>query len=68
MVGGAKEGWLDFDKEYPLFSRKHERPEDCSSGDDLALKRIINVPKRGLGNKTTDTLLEIARILILLFA
>ena len=37
MVGGAKEGWLDFDKEYGLFSGKYDRPEDCSSGDDLAL-------------------------------
>ena len=29
--------------------------------DDLAFKRIINVPKRGIGNKTIDTLLEHAR-------
>lgn len=31
------------------------------SKDDLAFKRIINVPKRGIGNKTIDTLLEHAR-------
>ena len=37
MVGGCKEGWLDFDKEYPLFTRKYKRPEDCSQGDELAL-------------------------------
>ena len=37
MVGGAKEGWLDFDKEYKLFSGKFERPQDCSSGDETAL-------------------------------
>ena len=37
MVGGAKEGWLDFDKEYTLFSTKYARPEDCSQGDDAAL-------------------------------
>ena len=37
MVGGAKEGWLDFDKEYGLFSGKFERPKDCSQGDELAL-------------------------------
>ena len=37
MVGGAKEGWLDFDKEYALFSGKFERPEDCSQGDEAAL-------------------------------
>ena len=37
MVGGAKEGWLDFDKEYTLFSGKYERTEDTSSGDEAAL-------------------------------
>ena len=37
MVGGAKEGWLDFDKEYSLFSGKYERPQDCSCGDEAAL-------------------------------
>ena len=37
MVGGAKDGWNDFDKEYPLFSSKFERPEDCSSGEETAL-------------------------------
>ncbi len=29
--------------------------------DDLSFKRIINVPKRGIGNKSIDTLLEYAR-------
>lgn len=29
--------------------------------DDLSFKRIINVPKRGIGNKSVDTLLEYAR-------
>ncbi len=37
MVGGAKDGWHDFDKEYGLFSGKFERPEDCSQGDETAL-------------------------------
>ena len=37
MVGGAKEGWHDFDKEYVLFSGKYERPADCSQGDEEAL-------------------------------
>ncbi len=37
MVGGAKEGWLDFDKEYVLFSGKYERSKDCSCGDEAAL-------------------------------
>ncbi len=37
MVGGAKDGWLDFDKEYVLFSGKFDREENASCGDDLAL-------------------------------
>ncbi len=37
MVGGQKDGWHDFDKEYALFSRKYVRPEDYSKGDDVAL-------------------------------
>ena len=37
MVGGAKDGWHDFDKEYPLFSGKFDRVEDTSSGDETAL-------------------------------
>ena len=37
MVGGAKEGWRDFDKEYPLFSGKFDRPADASCGEETAL-------------------------------
>ena len=37
MVGGAKEGWRDFDREYTLFSGKYDRPENCSAGDETAL-------------------------------
>ena len=37
MVGGAKDGWRDFDKEYPLFSGKYERGENASAGDETAL-------------------------------
>ena len=37
MVGGAKDGWLDFDKEFVSFSDQYERPDDCSSGDEAAL-------------------------------
>ena len=37
MVGGKRDGWHDFDSEYKLFSRKFERPEDASAGDDTAL-------------------------------
>jgi len=31
------------------------------ASDDLSLKRVMNVPRRGLGNKTADTLLDEAR-------
>ena len=37
MVGGSRDGWRDFDKEYPLFTRKFVRTEDTSAGDDTAL-------------------------------
>ena len=37
MVGGAKEGWRDFDKEYALFSAHYYRSEESSCGDDTAL-------------------------------
>ena len=36
-VGGSKEGWHDFDSEYPLFSGHFERTEDAACGDDLML-------------------------------
>ncbi len=32
-----------------------------TQGDDLAFSRIINVPKRGIGQKTLDNILEIAK-------
>ncbi len=37
MVGGSKEGWHDFDKEYKLFSGKYDRSENSSCGNDTAL-------------------------------
>ncbi len=37
MVGGKKEGWRDFGKEYPLFSGTFERNEDSSCGEETAL-------------------------------
>ena len=37
MVGGAREGWRDFDAEFGLFSRKFVRPADASAGDEVAL-------------------------------
>ncbi len=37
MVGGRRDGWHDFDKEYSLFSGKFDRPENASAGDDTAL-------------------------------
>ncbi len=36
-VGGAREGWHDFDAEYPLFSGKFERQENAPCGDDPML-------------------------------
>ena len=37
MVGGAKDGWRNFDEEYSLFSSKYNREETSSAGDDTAL-------------------------------
>ena len=37
MVGGVKDGWHDFDKEYSLFSGKFARPENASAGNETAL-------------------------------
>ena len=37
IVGGKREGWHDYDKEYVLFSRRFERLEDAPCGDDPML-------------------------------
>lgn len=37
MVNGARDGWLDFDASYPLFTGKFEREADAAGGDDLML-------------------------------
>ena len=37
MVNGHREGWHDLNEEYPLFTRRFRRPENCSCGDDIAL-------------------------------
>ena len=37
MVGGKRDGWRDFDTEYPRFSGKFDRSEDASAGDETAL-------------------------------
>ena len=37
LVGGQKDGWHDFDKEFGLFSRKFVRTADTSCGEDTAL-------------------------------
>ena len=37
MVNGNREGWHDFNAEYPLFTRRYHRPEDASCGDEPAL-------------------------------
>ncbi len=37
VVNGQREGWHDFNKEYPLFSRKYVREADAPCGDDPML-------------------------------
>ena len=37
LVGGQREGWHDFDSEYPLFSSKFTRTAESSCGEDTAL-------------------------------
>ncbi|MCR5151136.1 MAG: AMP-binding protein [Clostridiales bacterium] len=37
LVGGNREGWKDFDSEYPLFSSHYFRTEDTPGGSDTAL-------------------------------
>ena len=67
-----EKGLRDFNVPYIIYGgiRFYDRAEvkDILSylrmlvvSDDLSLKRIMNVPRRGLGNKTSDTLLEMAR-------
>ena len=37
LVGGEREGWRDFDAEYPLYSSHYFRTEDTPGGSDTAL-------------------------------
>ena len=37
LVGGEKEGWHNFDEEYPLYSAHYYRDENTACGDDLML-------------------------------
>ena len=37
MVDGHRDGWHDFDAEYPLFTGKFERTEDAPCGEDIML-------------------------------
>ena len=37
LVGGKREGWHDFDEEYPLYSSVFPRKDDTPSGEDAAL-------------------------------
>ena len=37
MVGGARDGWKNFDEEYKLFSTHFDRTEDTPCGNDLSL-------------------------------
>ena len=37
LVGGKREGWHDYNEEYPLFSRRYLRTEDAPCGNDPML-------------------------------
>ncbi len=37
LVGGSREGWLDFDDQFPLYSAHYYRTEETPCGDDLML-------------------------------
>ena len=37
LVGGKKEGWHDFDREYKVYSSVYARTDDTPCGDDTAL-------------------------------
>ena len=37
LVNGQREGWRDLNAEYPFFTRRFRRPENCSAGDEPAL-------------------------------
>ncbi len=37
LVGGKRDGWHDYDKEYSLFSRRFAREADAPKGDDPML-------------------------------
>ena len=37
IVNGKRDGWRDFDSEYPLYSTHFKRTEDSPCGDDLML-------------------------------
>ena len=37
IVNGTREGWRSFDEEYPLYTGKFDRPDDCPCGDEPML-------------------------------
>ena len=37
LVGGARQGWHDFNSEYTLFSGHYDRPADAPGGEETAL-------------------------------
>ncbi len=37
IVNGVRDGWRDFDEEYPLYSTHFKRTEESACGDDLML-------------------------------
>lgn len=68
-----EKGLLDEQIPYIIYggTRFYERQEIkdalcylrmCTSADDLALRRILNRPKRGIGNKTMETIMNQAEL------
>ena len=37
IVNGQRDGWRSFDEEYPLYTGKFDRPDDCPCGDEPML-------------------------------
>ncbi len=37
IVNGKRDGWRSFDEEYPLYTGKFDRPDDCPCGDEPML-------------------------------
>ena len=52
LAGGKRDGWHDFDNEYPLFSRRYLREDDAPCGSDpmlmLFTSGITGYPKMAM--------------------